>query len=449
MGQVVDISLRRRPQEITQLPNEAEEYIEDVCYRARFDQERVAHGLEPVAIEAQPEGFAAVVEDEFEDSEVDDGPPSIWLEKFKQIGLADIARDIIDANKADRESKTSSGQAQAQAQCNTNGADQTEIVTAQVEPQLESQKATQAPAQTTTNGPFPPYMQGQYDTTQSNNGAAPSASHSELASPLAQLVDPMSKLKIHDVPTSNAASVPEAEVIAQAKDETPAPAQAQAQPQAADNGYGRVVVDRGLAFSRWNNSGAETSDDSKAAQASQQVPKATNGLNGAASGAADNPATYAVRQFDARPRGPPGMGAPPGLPAPVRYTEGADSGAYHAAFAGPRGPANSFGVAPAPVEYAAGGNNGARCDAMNHAANEVRPRQADFAAPRGPANPLQAAVVAQRGPPAPFQGVQAPHRGPADPLRTDHTAGDSGRARAGVTNVKENLEPLPTGSDWM
>lgn len=137
MGQVVDISIDGQPKQLRQEPNEERAYDEHVRQQRQLDKERVSHGLEPVSAEP-PNGDSEPVaaEDPVVISDGDDGPQSIYTEKFAGLGLADFMQSILDENKAERATEK---RTKAQAQSTTNGVARTHGVAPQMNHQNGSE----------------------------------------------------------------------------------------------------------------------------------------------------------------------------------------------------------------------------------------------------------------------------------------------------------------------
>lgn len=120
MGQVVNISVDGQPKELKQEPNEERAYDEHVRQQRQLDQQRVSHGLEPIAAKAPSvDSDPVAAEDPAVLTDEDDGPQSIYTEKFAGLGLADFMQSILNENKAERDAEK---RTKNQAQSTINGA---------------------------------------------------------------------------------------------------------------------------------------------------------------------------------------------------------------------------------------------------------------------------------------------------------------------------------------
>lgn len=145
MGQVVDISIDGQPKQLKQEPNEERAYDEHVRQQRHLDQQRVAQGLEPVT--AEPSGGDSdpvAAEDPAVISDEDDGPQSIYTEKFAGLGLADFMQSILDENKAERDAEK---RTEAQAQPTANGVARTQGGPPQLNRPTEAEGNVRASAQ--------------------------------------------------------------------------------------------------------------------------------------------------------------------------------------------------------------------------------------------------------------------------------------------------------------
>ncbi|KAJ4418115.1 hypothetical protein N0V82_005779 [Gnomoniopsis sp. IMI 355080] len=148
MGQVVDMSIDGQPKEMTQEPNEERAYDEHVEHQRQLDQKRVAHGLEPVAARALSGSPVRGTADDIASlSDEDDGPQSIYTEKFASLGLADFMQSILNENKAERETER---QTPGQTQPAANGAARGRVLSgpSKIDNQTGPQNGVYAPAQT-------------------------------------------------------------------------------------------------------------------------------------------------------------------------------------------------------------------------------------------------------------------------------------------------------------
>lgn len=101
MKQVVDIT-ERRPRHMGKALGEEQAYKEHVSYQSRFDEERVAFGLDPLSSGSldkysQPAGIEKFV------SAKDKEPESIFASQF--AGLADFMQSILDEKAANDQSQ--------------------------------------------------------------------------------------------------------------------------------------------------------------------------------------------------------------------------------------------------------------------------------------------------------------------------------------------------------
>lgn len=147
IGQVVDISVDGQPKKkLNQEPDEERAYDEHVRQQRQLDQQRVSHGLEPVAAETPSRDADPVaVEDPAVLTDEDDGPQSIYTEKFANLGLADFMQSILNENKAERDAEKRT-RTQAQAQLTSNGAAHTQGGPLQINRQTDSESISHVSA---------------------------------------------------------------------------------------------------------------------------------------------------------------------------------------------------------------------------------------------------------------------------------------------------------------
>lgn len=186
MGQVVDISIDGQPKELKKEPNEERAYDEHVRQQRQLDQQRVSHGLDPVAAEAPSvDSDPIAAEDLAVLTDEDDGPQSIYTEKFAGLGLADFMQSILNENKAERDAER---RTKNQTQSMINGAACTQGGPPQNNHQTHSEIGVYTPAQCPGHAPYKPSQDADGITRRTcdlNNGldVAPSnkpsfASHS-------------------------------------------------------------------------------------------------------------------------------------------------------------------------------------------------------------------------------------------------------------------------------
>lgn len=183
MGQVVDISLDGQTKEMTQLPSEERAYVEHVSYQRQFEQERVAHGLEPAATGILSGGLVPVANNE---------PQSIYTEKFANLGLADFMQGILDEKKVEKDAEKLT---QAQARPKANDPSPAQGSPSQLKGQVESHTAVYPLAQTMRDAPAETHTQTPHQMSQSSNGA-PTQAGARAGMSGAQLTNDLSRLDI-------------------------------------------------------------------------------------------------------------------------------------------------------------------------------------------------------------------------------------------------------------
>lgn len=190
MGQVVDISLDGQTKKMTQLPSKERAYVEHVSYQRQFDQERVAHGLEPAATGILSGGLVPVANNE---------PQSIYTEKFANLGLADFMQGILDEKKVEKDTEKLT-QAQARPKANDpspaqGSPSQLKGSPSQLKGQVESHTAVYPLAQTMRDAPAETHTQTPHQMSQSSNGA-PTQGGARPGMSGAQLTNDLSRLDI-------------------------------------------------------------------------------------------------------------------------------------------------------------------------------------------------------------------------------------------------------------
>lgn len=202
MGQVVDISTDGKPQQMSQEPNKERAYDEHVSYQRQFDQQRVAHGLDPIAASSQSGGPVPVAVDDPALLTAEDGPQSIYQEKFADLGLADFMQSILDEKKAERDAEKST---EDRGKSKVNETDQTQDYPSQIGPQPGHQISVRDPAQSMGKTPAQTHSRGPYQILQTGDSACShagildgmSSPKGTKPSPLGQMTNSLSALDIH------------------------------------------------------------------------------------------------------------------------------------------------------------------------------------------------------------------------------------------------------------
>lgn len=303
MRQVVDISIHGQPQKLVQVPNEEQAYKNHLLHEAQLDPQRVAHGLEPVTIEAQLAVIAPMADVKSDGAgTVDDGPPSIFAEKFAR--LAANMREIIEQNKIDREKKPSKDEVEFGS--NKIVSCQPQSVSSPAQPQSADQNDVQAlPTQTMSSTLSAHHNQEQCQVQPGSKSAAyaGSAIGTDIALPgkcaLSLLTDAMSGLYISSKNRhSGAAPGSNMEKLTELSKEDQAASQRQTQSQDTSKERVRANSGRGLAQSRWNISANGTT-----------AVAASNGGHGVTQGAPVNSTTNEMQATQATFTATRGLGA--------------------------------------------------------------------------------------------------------------------------------------------